>query len=376
MPKKTLIIILIVAAVLVGLLASGKIHLKSAEGFAQPVGTLRTTPQSELQSHVDDFMVTQGSEHDLGKENYQCSSTLYGYDDKYAYAWVYCSGFTLKTNGELEQGTAISAPARLEYTDPHFQIVAFERPGDGGNPPTLKQLFPKEMYDLAQADNGGTDNLELKLLNKVKAIVQIKAQYPELNDYPSDKLPPRSIMTEEGENDLYIAFVQNGSGIPVIGARCFHVGADGTIAKNGTFAPTLGNDGFYFSARTCNSATTDQTPTPSIAPTQSPEPTTASAGSITVSLGEKFTLKKGGIARVKDRDATLQLKDFIYSPCPKNVQCIWSGLAVIYELTVNGKTYDSSFGNPPQGAPYDVSVVESDYKTYATFIITKKGATP
>jgi hypothetical protein len=82
-------------------------------------------------------------------------------------------------------------------------------------------------------------------------------------------------------------------------------------------------------------------------------------------------LKKGETARVKGLNVFLKVKDFIYSPCPKGSQCIWSGLAVVYELTVDGKVYGSSFDSPPREAPYDVFVKKTDYKTYATFVINK-----
>lgn len=102
-----------------------------------------------------------------------------------------------------------------------------------------------------------------------------------------------------------------------------------------------------------------------------PTPTPTPAGTLTVSLGEEFTLKKGGTARVKDLNVFLKLKDFIYSPCPKGVQCVWSGLAVIYELSVDEKVYDAPLGNLPPKAPYEVLVKNTDFKTYANFVIKK-----
>jgi len=108
----------------------------------------------------------------------------------------------------------------------------------------------------------------------------------------------------------------------------------------------------------------------SAAPTSTPI-TNPDSGAITVSLGREFTLKKGEIARVKDLNVFLEVKYFIYSPCPKGAQCFWSGLAVVYELTVDGKVYGSSLGNPLYEAPYDVIVKKTDYKTYATFVINK-----
>jgi len=118
------------------------------------------------------------------------------------------------------------------------------------------------------------------------------------------------------------------------------------------------------------------TPTPtspastSTTPTQIPTTETSSSAKM-ISLGEEFTLKKGETARIKNLNVFLKVKDFIYSPCPKGAQCFWSGLAVVYELTVDGKVYGSSFDNPPREAPYDVLVKKTDYKTYATFVINK-----
>ncbi|MBU0569700.1 hypothetical protein KKB40_02870 [Patescibacteria group bacterium] len=102
-----------------------------------------------------------------------------------------------------------------------------------------------------------------------------------------------------------------------------------------------------------------------------PTPTDLGARAITVSLGEEFTLKKGGTARLGNLDVFLKVKDFIYSPCPKGSQCVWSGLAVVYELTVDRKVYDAPLGNLPPEAPYNVLVKNTDYKTYADFVIEK-----
>ena len=92
---------------------------------------------------------------------------------------------------------------------------------------------------------------------------------------------------------------------------------------------------------------------------------------ITVSLGQEFTLKRGETARVNNLNVFLKVKDFIHSPCPKGSQCIWSGLAVVYELIVDGKIYNAPMGNLPSETPYNVLIKNTDYKTYATFIIEK-----
>jgi len=120
-----------------------------------------------------------------------------------------------------------------------------------------------------------------------------------------------------------------------------------------------------------NPAPTSTSPTPtSTTPTEIPT-TEPSSNAKMVSLGEEFTLKKGETARVKGLNVFLKVKDFIYSPCPKGAQCFWSGLAVVFELTVDGKVYNASIGNLPPKAPYDVFVKKNDYKTYANLVIDK-----
>lgn len=214
-----------------------------------------TIENSNLESNINTFMESQASEYDLGKENYYCSNILYGYDSKYAYAWVYCSGFTIKSNGELEQGTAFSVPIRLEYTQPHFEIINYKQPGDGSlYSSTLQELFSQEHYDKAIVGPSKVEieKLDQNVKNKTKSVIQIKKKFSELRDYPSNKLPPRSIIIEESQNDLFIAFIQNGSGRPILEARCFLVKSDGTIIDNGKSVPGLdNNDNLYFSAREC-----------------------------------------------------------------------------------------------------------------------------
>ena len=88
-----------------------------------------------------------------------------------------------------------------------------------------------------------------------------------------------------------------------------------------------------------------------------------------VKLGEEFTLSKGQLAGIKDLNISLKILNFIYSPCPKGSECFWSGLAVVYELSVNGTSYGISLNTPPYKSPYDVTIQKTDYKTFATFVI-------
>ena len=57
---------------------------------------------------------------------------------------------------------------------------------------------------------------------------------PEVKGYPSDELPPRSIRTEKTPDGWYVAFIQEGSGLPILSARCYHVGNDRNVTVTGT----------------------------------------------------------------------------------------------------------------------------------------------
>ena len=65
------------------------------------------------------------------------------------------------------------------------------------------------------------------------AIRILQDTYPELSAYPSDGLPPRSIKTEQAPDGWYVAFIQEGSGLPILSARCYYVGNNQTTRLTG-----------------------------------------------------------------------------------------------------------------------------------------------
>lgn len=97
-------------------------------------------------------------------------------------------------------------------------------------------------------------------------------------------------------------------------------------------------------------------------------PSAAAPKEVSAELDKAFRLEKGQTATLDGGKASLRIVRFINSPCPKGARCIWSGLAVDFELKAGGKAV-------PRGAkdaPYDVSVSSSDYRTYASFLVHKR----
>jgi hypothetical protein len=79
-------------------------------------------------------------------------------------------------------------------------------------------------------------------LTESEAISLLKAAYPEFKNYPNDNLPPQSIQTKQASNGWYVAFVQEGSGRPILEAKCFLVRQDKTITSIGEYSPKVGDD--------------------------------------------------------------------------------------------------------------------------------------
>lgn len=96
-------------------------------------------------------------------------------------------------------------------------------------------------------------------------------------------------------------------------------------------------------------------------------PAFAAPKTIKAELGKAFVLRKNQVAVLKDTDASIRITGFINSPCPKGARCVWSGQAVHLELTVAGSTVALD-GN----APYAVEILDSDYKTRAKLLATKR----
>ena len=96
---------------------------------------------------------------------------------------------------------------------------------------TLILIVAYTLHSLNEADS-----------TESEAISLVKAAYPEFKNYPNDNLPPQSIQTKQASNGWYVAFVQEGSGRPILEAKCFLVKDDKTIIVIGEYVPRAGED--------------------------------------------------------------------------------------------------------------------------------------
>lgn len=88
-----------------------------------------------------------------------------------------------------------------------------------------------------------------RTLSEADALATLKTAYPEFQNYPNTNLPPQSIRMQQNADGWYVAFVQEGSGRPILGAKCFFVGNNRTIRTIGEFVPAI--DDTDFSIITC-----------------------------------------------------------------------------------------------------------------------------
>lgn len=89
-------------------------------------------------------------------------------------------------------------------------------------------------------------------IDEATAVRILKSEFPELKGHPSDQLPPKSIRTEQSDDGWYVAFVQEGSGRPIISAKCYFVDTTKNILSIKTYTPDIGDDSSAtFSAKTC-----------------------------------------------------------------------------------------------------------------------------
>lgn len=85
-----------------------------------------------------------------------------------------------------------------------------------------------------------------------ESISLIKKQYPYLQDFPSDGLPPKIILVEKSNEGWYVIFETLGSGIPIIEAKCFFVDNLRSVTLIGEYEPKIGDMQTNISFKTCS----------------------------------------------------------------------------------------------------------------------------
>jgi len=113
--------------------------------------------------------------------------------------------------------------------------------------------------------------------------------------------------------------------------------------------------------------------TPTISPIPSSTPISDSnSNTISVLLGQQFTLKQGQVAKISSTGMEVEIKEFVNSPCPKNAACIWSGLGVNIEFRYSGKVQKGVVvESKTQSFGYQTTIIKTDYATYAILVVEK-----
>ena len=84
------------------------------------------------------------------------------------------------------------------------------------------------------------------------AIRILQSIYPDLSAFPSEGMPPLSIRTEPADDGWYVAFIQEGSGLPILSARCYYVDNNGSTRFTGVVNRSIMVLPQDFSPRRCS----------------------------------------------------------------------------------------------------------------------------
>lgn len=90
-----------------------------------------------------------------------------------------------------------------------------------------------------------------------------------------------------------------------------------------------------------------------------------------VNIDTSARLESDQTIELKGGNVSVKIKHFTNDTCPKGAECFWSGQAVEYMLTVDGKEYATGTMKRATGSNYQIETVSSDYKTYVIIKIVK-----
>lgn len=86
--------------------------------------------------------------------------------------------------------------------------------------------------------------------------------------------------------------------------------------------------------------------------------------------GDIFILRKGEAVQISQAGPEIKIDWFYNSPCPTDVQCIWSGVGIVFEWTYKNEIRKGV--NLTQAFGYRVEILETDYESYAKLVFEKK----
>ncbi len=88
-----------------------------------------------------------------------------------------------------------------------------------------------------------------------------------------------------------------------------------------------------------------------------------------IKLGDEFTLKEDQRARLEGTGFELKIVRFFNSPCPPDVECVWSGVGIAFEYRYNGQVKRGI--NLVKAFGYRTIIIRSDYESYAVLRIER-----
>ena len=83
------------------------------------------------------------------------------------------------------------------------------------------------------------------------AIRIVQETWVDLRNYSTGHLTLKTIGTQKAPDGWYVVFIQEGSGVPIISARCFHVSNDRTVRQTGLLNHSIIIQSGDFSPVTC-----------------------------------------------------------------------------------------------------------------------------
>lgn len=95
----------------------------------------------------------------------------------------------------------------------------------GHYPPALSSVYYDQM-NRSWMRTWGESYGKKGFLDEKAAVRAVQDTSLELFAYPSGEFPVKSILTERALAGWYIGFIMEGSGVPIVSAKCYYVGDD------------------------------------------------------------------------------------------------------------------------------------------------------